>query len=200
MMKEIILEIFIEDQTPEFIELYQKHVVQHNITNSSSISNNAFPNAGFDLLIPENTVFSNDFQMKLVDLKIKAQMWVFDHEQQTYTPSAYYLYPRSSISKTPFMLANHVGIIDSGYRNNLMVALRKLPYPEADFATLQKHSRIVQICHPSLDPITVRILSSADELTTTSRKGGFGSTGATGVLGASQAAPSSEASAPATQS
>ena len=32
----------------------------------------------------------------------------------------YYLYPRSSISKTPLRLANSVGIIDAGYRGNIM--------------------------------------------------------------------------------
>ena len=34
----------------------------------------------------------------------------------------YYLYPRSSISKTPLILANSVGIIDSGYRGNIKAA------------------------------------------------------------------------------
>ena len=37
---------------------------------------------------------------------------------------AYQIYPRSSLSKYPIMLANHVGIIDSGYRGNLIVAFR----------------------------------------------------------------------------
>ena len=32
------------------------------------------------------------------------------------------MYPRSSIYKTPLRLANNTGIIDSGYRGNLMGA------------------------------------------------------------------------------
>lgn len=34
--------------------------------------------------------------------------------------------PRSSMSKTNFMLANQVGIIDENYRGNLYIALRKM--------------------------------------------------------------------------
>ena len=36
-------------------------------------------------------------------------------------PTAYYLYPRSSMgSKTPLRLSNSVGIIDAGYRGNII--------------------------------------------------------------------------------
>lgn len=34
------------------------------------------------------------------------------------------VFPRSSISKTPFVLANSVGVIDSGYRGEIMVRLK----------------------------------------------------------------------------
>ena len=33
---------------------------------------------------------------------------------------AYYLFPRSSISKTPLRLANSIGLIDGGYRGELI--------------------------------------------------------------------------------
>ena len=36
---------------------------------------------------------------------------------------AYFLMPRSSISKTPLRLANSVGLIDSGYRGEIMAAV-----------------------------------------------------------------------------
>lgn len=41
-------------------------------------------------------------------------------------PLGYYteVYPRSSIYKTDFIQANSAGIIDSGYRGNIMVPLR----------------------------------------------------------------------------
>ena len=36
---------------------------------------------------------------------------------------AYFLMPRSSISKTPLRLANSVGLIDAGYRGEIMAAV-----------------------------------------------------------------------------
>ena len=35
-------------------------------------------------------------------------------------PCSYFMYPRSSISKTPLRLINSVGIIDKDYRGNVM--------------------------------------------------------------------------------
>jgi dUTP pyrophosphatase len=94
--------------------------------------------------------------------------------------SGYYVYPRSSISKTPLMLANHVGIIDSGYRGNLMAAVRKLPSAQSEYV-VEKHTRLFQICHPSLCPIFV-VLVPESELNSSERgEGGFGSTGVIGV-------------------
>ena len=61
---------------------------------------------------------------------------------------AYQLYPRSSLSKYPIMLANHVGIIDAGYRGNLIAAFRSF---QDDFK-IEKGIRLVQICHPTLLP------------------------------------------------
>ena len=33
------------------------------------------------------------------------------------------IFPRSSVSKTPHMLRNHVGVIDSGYRGEIIFAI-----------------------------------------------------------------------------
>jgi dUTP pyrophosphatase len=93
----------------------------------------------------------------------------------------YYVYPRSSISKTPLMLANHVGIIDSGYRGNLIAAIRKLPSDSPEYV-VEKHTRLFQICHPTLCPVFV-VLVPESELNSSERgAGGFGSTGAKGVV------------------
>ena len=70
------------------------------------------------------------------------------------------------------MLANHVGIIDSGYRGHLMVALRSF-----EDTVLLKHSRVVQVCHPSLKPFYVKIVNENDFSETSRGSGGFGSTG-----------------------
>jgi deoxycytidine triphosphate deaminase len=91
--------------------------------------------------------------------------------------TAFYIHPRSSISKTPLMLANQTGVVDNGYRNVLIGAFRALyntPY------TLEKHTRLLQICHPSLCPVYV-FLVNENELSCSNR-GGFGSTGIVGAI------------------
>ena len=89
-------------------------------------------------------------------------------------PSAFYMYPRSSISKTPLLLANSVGIIDSGYRGSLIGAFRST---SAFGYKVERHSRLLQITNPTLTPIVVKMVNE-NELSFTERgSGGFGSTG-----------------------
>ena len=84
----------------------------------------------------------------------------------------YYLYPRSSISKTPLRLANSVGIIDAGYRGNLMAVVDNISIQAYN---IQKKDRLFQICAGNLEPIEFQL---ANDLSNTQRGfGGFGSTG-----------------------
>jgi dUTP pyrophosphatase len=134
-------------------EEYQIKVDQHNILNSYSDS-------GFDLICPESRSVEGTF---FVDYKIKTAMYKNDE------PCAFYLYPRSSISKTPFRLANSVGIIDSGYRGNLGA------YFDCKTGQIDKGQRLVQICSPTLEPFQIVI---TDTLSSTKRNtDGFGSSG-----------------------
>ena len=152
----------------ELKDKYKEHIDSHN----KKVMGTQYPDAGFDLFVPETTEFDVTFEKKMIDMKVKMEMYYKEHDNTTI--SSYYSYPRSSISKTPLMLANHVGIIDSGYRGNLIGAFRSL---SQDKYVVDKHSRLLQICHPSLCPIIVNIVNE-DELTQTSRgSGGFGSTG-----------------------
>jgi dUTP pyrophosphatase len=126
-----------------------------------------FPNSGFDLFVPEETSVGTD--VKMVSMDVKCEML----DKDGYS-IPYYMYPRSSLSKTPLMLANHVGIIDSGYRGFLIGAFRNLNMTSY---TIEKHNRLLQVCHPSLCPIHV-VMVDESELSSTSRgAGGFGSTG-----------------------
>ena len=85
---------------------------------------------------------------------------------------SFYMYPRSSIIKTPLRLANSVGIIDRDYRGNLMGCFDNIT--EKDY-TIKKGTRLLQICAPNLEPITFELV---EKLSETSRgTGGFGSTG-----------------------
>ena len=88
------------------------------------------------------------------------------------------------------MLANHTGIIDAGYRGNLIGAVRWLKDAENNSENnsdnngeyvLERHTRLLQICHPTLCPVFVYLVEE-HVLTTTERgDGGFGSTGITGL-------------------
>ena len=107
--------------------------------------------------------------------------------------TGYYMYPRSSLSKTQLRLANSVGIIDSGYRGHLTGMFDVVNIDrnidnnfnhnfnhnfEADFWG-RKFDRYVQICAPGLVPILVQVVDSMEELggETVRGGGGFGSTG-----------------------
>lgn len=182
-----VLKLAVSSEDPELLEQYTAHIAKHNASLDMSI----FPNSGFDLFVPEETRFTEQFNTKFVDLKVKGEMIYCDTsihyggddstEDDLFGVSShcgYYVYPRSSMSKTPLMLANHVGIIDSGYRGNIISAVRNLSTQEY---VVEKFTRLFQICHPSLCRIYVVLVEEAD-LTKTSRgEGGFGSTGITGA-------------------
>jgi len=164
-MKEAILKLYIDPANTELRELYEKYIADHN----AHITSDPFPNSGFDLFTTDLCVFppNNTFSSKMVDFGIVTEM------QYNSEPSAFLLCPRSSIAKTPLMLANHVGIIDSGYRGNIKGAFRNLD-TNSEYV-VEKHVRLLQICHPSLCPIRVEL---CDSVSNTSRgAGGFGSTG-----------------------
>ena len=97
------------------------------------------------------------------------------------------VFPRSSMSKTPLMLANHIGIIDAGYRGSLMGAFRCLKIPEGHTClhayNVEKHTRLLQICHPSLCPVYVELMDESRLSVTSRGSGGFGSTGSVGIVG-----------------
>jgi dUTP pyrophosphatase len=89
----------------------------------------------------------------------------------------YYLYARSSTgSKTPLRLANHVGIMDSGYRGDVMGVFDNRRNEAYEVSAGQ---RLLQICPPDISyPTYVIIVNNLDDLGSTSRGAkGFGSSG-----------------------
>ena len=120
--------------------------------------------SGLDLFFPEENNIGPR-ETKLINLQIKCEAFVGERNV------SYYLYPRSSISKTPLRMSNSVGIIDAGYRGNIMVSLDNI---SDESYTIEKGQRLFQICSPTLDSITFEL---TDILSETSRgEGGFGST------------------------
>ena len=166
-----IIKLYVPD--PELRQAYHDRAADHNY----HMMNNPFPDSGFDLLIPDKYTFNNMLTTNLIDLQFKAEMIYCDISTDKFTASPFYIYPRSSMSKTPLMLANHTGIVDSGYRGNLIAAFRCLFLNNQPYV-VEKHTRLVQICHPSLCPVFILFADNAEDLSTTQRgDGGFGSTG-----------------------
>lgn len=143
-------------------------------------ANIKYMDAGFDLYMPKEHVWlANETLKTRLGVRCAAVRCVQNPDRSAHAaatvekPTAFYMYPRSSLSKTPLRLANSVGIIDAGYRGELMAALdnRKT---DGGYA-VGKGQRLVQICMPNLEPFQVQLVDSLDE--TERGEGGFGSTG-----------------------
>ena len=159
-----ILYLFIENE--DLKEKYKNSVEKHN-----NEINSPYPNAGFDLYFPEDCIIESH-NVSFINMKIKCEMHIYSDKD--WNPTSYYMYPRSSISKTPLMVANHTGIIDSGYRGNIIGAFRNL----MDTYEIKKFNRLLQLCAPDLRPIHIEIVDNDDFFELTKRNvGGFGSTG-----------------------
>ena len=151
-------------------ERYKKQIEKHN----NSFYNDAHCDSGFDLYIPE-TFEVPPGENLMVYLDIKAAM--FQVTPEDVKPMPYYIYPRSSMgSKTKLRLANSVGIIDSGYRGELMAVFDNINHNQAH--ECEAGTRLLQICSGSLEPFIVKLVDLESELGVTVRgEGGFGSTG-----------------------
>ena len=163
-----ILKLVVQDA--DLRAKYEPAIESHN----NNFLKNKFMDSGFDVFTPIKTVFDTQYQSKFVDMKIKTEMIFCDPTKNILTTCAFTAYPRSSISKTPLMLANHTGIIDSGYRGSLIGAFRSFSINEY---IVDEGTRLLQICHPTLCPIYVVIVDESELSSTERNDGGFGSTG-----------------------
>lgn len=135
-----------------------------------------FYDSGFDLFLPEaNKQFTSNAVNK-VDFQVRCSAQIvssYNVNCEYYT--GYYMYPRSSLSKTALRLANSTGIIDAGYRGHL---IGMFDCNRDGFQT-EQYDRLVQVCAPNLMPIFVNIVDTIEELgpNTSRGNGGFGSSG-----------------------
>jgi dUTPase len=168
-----ILKLAIEDET--LIANYTDRIEKHN----AQFMENILADSGFDVLVPNTVKFDKLFASKFIDMNIKTEMFLCDVNTDSINPCAFNVHPRSSISKTPLILANHTGIIDSGYRGSLIGAFRCLPFFTNDIATdytVVANTRLLQICHPTLCPIYITIVNANNLSNSVRGEGGFGST------------------------
>ncbi len=119
--------------------------------------------SGFDLTLIERSKSHGPVEFFRTGIRVQPAFgWYFD------------LVPRSSISKTGYMLANGVGVIDRAYVGEILVPLIKVDPAAPD---LPLPNRLVQIIPRQ---IIAAELIEVEELDSTARgAGGFGSTNKT---------------------
>lgn len=148
------------------VEFYENHSTHH------------VGDSGLDLFIVQDTTIPPG-EAVLVDLGIQCQLlethgapqWDNDDQAKS-TYHSYLMYPRSSIYKTPLIVANGVGLCDAGYRGNLKVALRNTG---SEPFTVKRGERYVQLARGDLGPVHMELVDSLRE--TDRGSNGFGSTG-----------------------
>jgi dUTP pyrophosphatase len=82
------------------------------------------------------------------------------------------LFPRSSVSRTCLSLANSVGVVDSGYRGEIMLKYRHTGDPNEIYRSGDRVGQLMIVPYPKIELIEVEELSSTER-----GEGGFGSTG-----------------------
>ena len=118
--------------------------------------------AGLDLYVLENIDFKAG-ETKVIKLGISCE---------PEDGKAYYLFPRSSISKTPLRMANSIGLIDGGYRGEIMAVCDNIK--DTDY-TVEKGQRLFQLVATDSSSIAYELVEDLEM--TTRGVGGFGSTG-----------------------
>ena len=118
--------------------------------------------SGLDIYIIENQIINPG---ETIRLKLGISCENLDAK-------SYFLMPRSSLSKTPLRLANSIGLIDAGYRGEIMAAVDNIK----DFAyEVEIGQRLFQIV--AMDGSAIHF-ELGDHLSETTRGvAGFGSTG-----------------------
>jgi len=130
-----------------------------NVTASSE-------NAGVDVYVPADVVFAPG-ERKFVGMGTSAAVIEGDD------CAPFWLLPRSSLSKTGLMIMNSVGVIDKGYRGELIAALWNTLDKEV---VVKKGDRLVQVV--SRDMTSFSTVQLVDALPVSVRgNGGFGSSG-----------------------
>ena len=81
------------------------------------------------------------------------------------------LFPRSSVYKTGQSLTNCVGVIDSGYRGEIMLKFTLSPY-QREYQIGDRVGQLIIMPYPKIEFEEVEQLSSTDR-----GEGGYGSTG-----------------------
>ena len=146
----------------------------HNVRNMlyEVVNNHRKTDSGFDIPMLYEDVNPNEL-LHTFDLNIKVAA---THNNK---PIPCLLIPRSSISATPFRMANSIGLIDMGYRGNVKAKVDLLKRPNDNYI-VSRESRLFQICQGNFMPwdnvFIVEFERDLPRAPDNRGEGGFGST------------------------
>ena len=159
--------LYIVPDSPEAAALYKKQVEAYLAKPVGE------RDAGFDLYSATTSVKAGPNAVKIPQTCSAAVYNVLAGRFH-----AYWMMPRSSISKTPLRLANSMGLIDAGYRGTLLAMVDSKSDMEVAFG-----DRYFQIAAADLSPFhDIKIVSEIPGGPTLRGAGGFGSTGVSTIL------------------
>lgn len=140
------------------------------------LNNHRWTDSGVDVLSPQQVLqYTNSNLASTYHTGIIAA--ATDPENN---PVPFLLVPRSSISKTPLRLANSIGLIDAGYRGEILAKVDCLE-PNRTVYEIEEGTRHFQLVqHNFLPWVNVLLVSNLNQLPAAPDNrgaGGFGSTG-----------------------
>jgi len=120
---------------------YNNFIYTYNNRDGKSIPCIKVFKACDDAVIPSKARYSDagyDLTIIKEHKRLNSKTVIYDTGIKLEIPNGYYveIVPRSSISRSGYMLANNVGIIDQGYRGNLYIALTKINDDTPDITDL----------------------------------------------------------------
>lgn len=127
--------------------------------------------------VPPQRALETDtgYDMTIVGIakSVSERITYYDTGMKVWTDPGYYLelVPRSSFSKTGYVMANSFGVLDEGYVGNILVPVIKVDTTAADLSLPFKGFQLIIRKRIDADEIV-----AAEPVETLRGEGGFGST------------------------
>jgi len=160
----------------DYDEKYKQYIIDNKRLYNDLIAPPDNYDSGLDVMCKENiTICANQLAtiklgFRAAMIKVKVGISVYNNMDTRNT--AFYIMPRSSFTATPLIMQNSPGLIDCGYRGELMVKVRNIG--NTDYK-IYAGDRLFQIVAPDTRYIYVKLVDKLDD--TNRGDGGFGSTG-----------------------
>jgi len=159
--------LYIRAHTSEIKSLLEAQIINHRWTDS-----------GFDIPMIQQHVFLDPYSYCF---HLGISVAAFDSENN---PMPCLFLPRSSIYKTPFRLANSIGLIDAGYRGEAQMKVDIIHAPEHQMNDtnvnmfMDRGNRLFQVVqHNFLPWKRILLVNELPPANDDRGVGGFGSTG-----------------------